>query len=106
MVGVDEARRRLPEYLTSLERHVRDEIEIGAYRRTQGVLISREALEELHQFRELKRRAEAAASALGSLRAEGLEPSEEAREDAESFVAGSLSIDELVKHAIARHHRG
>lgn len=105
VVGVDEARRRLPEYLSNLEQHVRDEIEIGAYRRVQGALVSKEALDELHEFRELKRRAKAAASAAGSTRAEGLELPETSLADAEDYVAGVWTTDELVKRAIARHYR-
>lgn len=105
VIGVDEARRRLPEYLSNLEEHVREEIEIGAYRRVQGALISKEALDELHEFRELKRRAEVAASALGSTRAEGLELPESSLADAEAYVAGAMTTDELVKRAIARHRR-
>lgn len=107
-IGVDEARRRLPEILNGFAEHTRqDPVVVGAYRRPQGVIISFEEYQEHHEFRRAQEaaaaRAEATAESLGSVRAEGLEPGGEAHLDADAYVAGRLTADELVQRAVARH---
>ena len=51
----------------------------------------------------VERRQAAIDSARASVRAEGLEPSGEFDADAEQFVAGTISADELVARAEARY---
>lgn len=50
-----------------------------------------------------ERRQAAIDSARASVRAEGLEPSGKFDADAEQFVAGTISADELVARAEARY---
>ena len=50
-----------------------------------------------------ERRRAAIDSARASVQAEGLEPSAAFEDDAEQFVAGTISADELVERAEARY---
>lgn len=107
VIGVDEARRRLPEILNGFARHTREEpVAVGAYRRPQGVIISTEEYEEYHELKRQRddaERARAAAASLASIRAEGLEPTADAQADVDAYIAGVVTADELVRRAIARH---
>jgi len=69
---------------------------IGRYRKPQGVLMS------ITEYQRLKR-AEAVASALGSLRAEGLEPTPESAELMSAYTRGEITADELVARTVARY---
>jgi hypothetical protein len=73
---------------------------IGAHRKAQGVLLSIEAYENLTGR---AARREAAESATGSLAAEGLRPTPASDQDAEAYVRGTLSAEEMAARALARH---
>lgn len=89
VLGVAEARTRLPELLAELvEDPEHDPILVGAYRRPQGVLISPAEYERLMALDAADRLRRAAASALAGVRAEGGEPSAEARRDMDGLVEG------------------
>ncbi|MGH3495613.1 MAG: antitoxin VbhA family protein [Sciscionella sp.] len=106
-IGVDEARRRLPEIASGFRNHSREEpVIVGAYRHADFVMISMDEYREVKKLRdECARltRSMAAAEALGSIRAEGLELTEEGDADTRRFIAGDLTVDELVSRAVARH---
>ncbi|WP_370105120.1 antitoxin VbhA family protein [Streptacidiphilus sp. BW17] len=52
---------------------------------------------------EISQRRAAVKPAQGSLAAEGLAPSAEESADAEAYVKGELSADEMVERALSRH---
>jgi hypothetical protein len=63
--------------------------------------ISTDAPESL---RRLVARRKAAESAKGSLAAEGLRPTAASDQDADTYVRGALSAEEMAARALARHH--
>ncbi|GAA5175065.1 hypothetical protein GCM10023321_80290 [Pseudonocardia eucalypti] len=77
-------------------------IYVGAHRRPEAVVISAQRYRELT---EVDRRREALDNALGSVRAEGLEPSPEALELFEEVVAGRLTSEEVRQRLLARYSR-
>jgi Antitoxin VbhA len=56
--------------------------------------------------RERLERAAHVASAWGSMRAEGLEPTARAMHDADEYIAGRLSADAFLGQTIARYREG
>lgn len=101
-IGIDEARRRLPEIAAAFRNHERTEpIVVGAYRRADIVIVSLEDYRHISDQR--TDRAEAVADALGSLRAEGLDLTPAGHEDADRYIDGELTADDLVARAVARH---
>jgi PHD/YefM family antitoxin component YafN of YafNO toxin-antitoxin module len=75
---------------------------VGAHRRAEAVLVSVEQYEALQEATE---RQHAVAAALASVRAEGLEPSEQDLVLFAEVAAGRLSTDELRELVLARYHR-
>jgi Antitoxin VbhA len=57
------------------------------------------------ELREKVARREAVDSALGSVAAEGLVPTDGFARDAHEFAEGVIDADELVRRAIERHRR-
>lgn len=107
VVTVRDARRNISRMLSDLQVAGSDAepIFIGAHRKPEGVLLSIEAYRELAALRERFHRGAAVASAWGSLRAEGLEPSAKFVGDADEFTSGQIDADELVRRAVSRHRR-
>ncbi|MFJ9523012.1 type II toxin-antitoxin system Phd/YefM family antitoxin [Kitasatospora sp. NPDC101801] len=104
IISVSDARTQLSQILgtLALEGPTAAPVVIGAHRKPQGVLMSIALYEELTGAR---RRA-GAASATGSVRAEGLQPSAASDADTDEYVRGSIDADELVARAVARHRVG
>ncbi|NUR90289.1 MAG: type II toxin-antitoxin system Phd/YefM family antitoxin [Nonomuraea sp.] len=82
-----------------------DPVFIGAHRKAEGVLLSVENYEELQALRERFERAEAVASAWGSVTAEGLVPTPGSAHDTDDYIAGKIDADELLRRALNRHQR-
>lgn len=103
IVTVSDARSGLSRILAELAEAgpEAEPVLIGAHRKAQGVLLSIEAYESLTGR---ATRREAVESATGSLAAEGLRPTAASDQDAEAYVRGSLSAEEMVDRALARHH--
>ncbi|WP_149831017.1 type II toxin-antitoxin system Phd/YefM family antitoxin [Streptomyces tailanensis] len=102
IVTVSDARSGLSRILAELAEAgpQAEPVLIGAHRKAQGVLLSIEAYERLT---ERAARREAAESVTGSLAAEGLRPTSASDEDVQAYVRGTLSTEELVARALARH---
>ncbi|GAB2893387.1 antitoxin VbhA family protein [Streptomyces mayteni] len=102
VVTVGDARKGLSHILAELTAAGPDAepVLIGAHRKPQGVLLSVEAFEALVDRRERRLAVE---SATGSVAAEGLRTSAAADRDADAYVRGEISGDEMVARAIARH---
>jgi hypothetical protein len=107
VVTVRDARKNISRILSDLQEAgpQAEPVFIGAHRKAEGVLLSVESYRELAALRERFRRGEAVASAWGSLRAEGLEPTAQFVRDANEFTSGQIDSDELVRRAVARHGR-
>jgi PHD/YefM family antitoxin component YafN of YafNO toxin-antitoxin module len=107
VVTVSDARANLSRILSDLRDGGpgAEPVFIGAHRKAEGVLLSVESYRELAALRERFTRAEAVASAWGSLSAEGLEPTPHFLRDADEFSGGQIDVDELVRRAVARHQR-
>jgi hypothetical protein len=107
VVTVRDARRNISRILSDLQEagSQAEPVFIGAHRKAEGVLMSIASYRELEALRERFQRGEAVASAWGSLRAEGLEPSAQFVSDAAKFTSGQIDADELVRRAIVRHRR-
>lgn len=104
IITVSDARSRLSRILSDLDEAgaMAEPVVIGAHRKAQGVLLSVKAYEELTGRSE--RRA-AADSVSGSLAAEGLAPTPASDRDAEAYVRGELTAEEMAARAVARHRR-
>lgn len=106
VLGVAEARSRLPELLAELSADPgHDPIVVGAYRRPQGVLISPTEYERFMALDAADRLRRAEAAALAGVRAEGGEPSTEARRDMDAVVTGEMGFDEALHRTLGRYRR-
>ncbi|MFL1427647.1 MULTISPECIES: hypothetical protein [unclassified Nocardiopsis] len=106
VLGVAETRNRLPELLAELvEDPEHAPIVVGAYRRPQGVLISPAEYERLMALDAADRLRRAEAAAPAGARAEGGEPSAEARRDMRAVVDGGMDFDEAPRRTLARYRR-
>ncbi|GAA1351606.1 type II toxin-antitoxin system Phd/YefM family antitoxin [Streptomyces beijiangensis] len=104
VVTVSDARTGLSRLLAELSAAgtEAEPVLIGAHRKPQAVLLSVEMYERL-----VGRygRQSAAASAAGSLRAEGLVASAGAEGDVAEYVRGEATADEIVARAVGRYSR-
>lgn len=102
VVTVGDARKGLSQILAELSAAgpEAEPVLIGAHRKPQGVLLSVEAFEALVEKRERRLAVE---SATASVAAEGLRTSGAADRDADAWVRGEISGEEMVARAIARH---
>lgn len=98
ILGVAEARRRLPELLHRIRDGGRDPVFLGSHRRPEAVMLPLAVYEELQG-----RRTHAVDDAAGSLRAEGLAPSTIAAELAERYARGELTAAQLEAMLLAYH---
>ncbi|WP_306215194.1 antitoxin VbhA family protein [Actinoplanes sp. RD1] len=101
VLGVAEARKRLPDLLAGFSRGDGESVFLGAHRKAVGVLVPVQVYDELRGERE-----RAADDALGSLRAEGLEPSSVAAELAGLFARGRLTASQMEAMLLAYHRAG
>ncbi len=99
VLGVAEARKRLPDLLAGFSRGAANSVFLGAHRKAVGVLIPVRVYDELRGEREL-----AVDDAVGSLRAEGLEPSSVATELADLFARGRITAGQMEAMLLAYHH--
>lgn len=102
VLSVREFREDLAGTLKRVREPGAEPIYVGAHRRPEAVVISAERYRELT---EVNRRREALDDALGSVRAEGLEPSPEALELFEEVVAGRMTSDEVVQQLLTRYNK-
>ena len=107
VVTVSDARANLSRILSDLHgagSHA-EPVFIGAHRKAEGVLLSVESYRELAELQERFARADAVASAWGSLGAEGLTPTADFAVDVDAFIHGRIDEDDLGRRAVARHVR-
>jgi PHD/YefM family antitoxin component YafN of YafNO toxin-antitoxin module len=102
VVTVSDARQGLSKILADLSAAgpEAEPVMIGAHRKPQGVLLSVEAFEELVGRHARREEME---SATASVEAEGLRTSAAANRDAEAYVRGEISAEEMVARTIARY---
>jgi PHD/YefM family antitoxin component YafN of YafNO toxin-antitoxin module len=107
VVTVSDARANLSRILSDLHDSGSgaEPVFIGAHRKAEGVLLSLELYERLLAAHEHLERAADVASAWGSTHAEGLDPSPQTMRDADEYINGQVSIDELVERVIVRHKK-
>lgn len=107
VVTIRDARTNLSRILAGIHEAGSDAepVFIGAHRKAEGVLLSVEAYRELAALRERFQRGDAVASAWGSLRAEGIQPTAQFVADSHEFTEGTIDTAELVRRAVARHTR-
>jgi hypothetical protein len=97
-LGVIEARERLPQILDDFRHGSRTPVFIGARRRTEAVIIPVDSFEE-----NFASRTKAAASALGSIRAEGGNPTSAAAAILERWTQGEISNEQMKQQIYALH---
>ncbi|MET8154260.1 antitoxin VbhA family protein [Actinoplanes sp. NPDC049668] len=98
VLGVAEARKQLPELLAGFSRGSVDTVFVGSHRKAVGVLVPVRVYDELRGERE-----QAVDDAVGSLRAEGLEPSSVAAELATLFAQGRITAGQMEAMLLAFH---
>lgn len=98
VLGVAEARKQLPDLLAGFSRGSADSVFLGAHRKAVGVLVPVRVYDELRGERE-----RAVDDAVGSLRAEGLEPSSVATELADLFAHGRITAGQMEAMLLAYH---
>jgi len=101
VLGVAEARKQLPELLAGFSRGSADSVFVGSHRRAVGVLVPVRVYDELQGGRR-----QAVDDAVGSLRAEGLEPSSVAAELADLFAQGRITAGQMEAMLLAFHRAG
>lgn len=101
VLSVREFREELATTLKRVQEPGAEPVFVGAHRRPEAVVISAQRYRELT---ELDRRREAMDDALGSVRADGLEPSSEALALFEEVVAGKMTSEEVVRQLLARYN--
>lgn len=94
-------REHLAEVMTDVRRPRAQPVFVGRHRRREAVLLSAERYEQLL----VEERRAAAADALGSVRAEGLEPSPLGVEMLHHVVDGALSAEEATARLVAHYRR-
>lgn len=102
VVTVSDARSHLSRLLAALTEAGPDAepILIGPHRKPQAVLLSVAAYEALMRLQD---RSAAVASASGSLAAEGLSAPPEADRDAQEYIRGGITAEEMASRAVARY---
>lgn len=98
---VGELRDHLAETMTDVRRPGARPVFVGRHRRREAVLLSVERYEQLLT----EERRAAAADALGSVRAEGLEPSPIGIDTLQRFVDGELSVEDASARLITHYQR-
>jgi len=98
VLGVAEARKQLPDLLAGFSRGSADSVFLGAHRKAVGVLVPVQVYDELRGERE-----RAVDDAVGSLKAEGLEPSSVATELADLFAQGRITAGQMEAMLLAYH---
>jgi len=101
VLGVAEARKRLPDLLAGFTRGSADSVFLGSHRKAVGVLMPVRIYDELRGERE-----QAVDDAAGSLRAEGMEPSSVATELASLFTRGRITAGQMEAMLLAYHRAG
>jgi len=98
-LGVIEARERLPQILEEFRRGSQAPVFIGSRRRTEAVIIPVDS----YQRQDVTNRTKAAASALGSIRAEGGTPTPSAAAIVEQWTRGEMSTEAMKQQIYALH---
>lgn len=98
VLGVADARKQLPELLAEFSRGSSDSVFLGAHRKAVGVLLPIRIYDELRGERE-----QIVEDAVGSLHAEGLEPSPVAAELSRLFAQGRITAGQMEAMLLAYH---
>jgi hypothetical protein len=98
VLGVAEARKQLPELLAGFSRESSGPVFLGSHRKAVGVLLPVKVYDELRGERD-----QAVDDAVGSLRAEGLEPSPVATELSSLFAQGRITAGQMEAMLLAYH---
>ena len=98
--SVGELRDHLAQAMTDVRRPGAAPVFVGRHRRREAVLLSAERYEQLLT----EERRAAAADALGSVRAEGLEPSPYGLDTLQQLVEGAVSVEDATAGLVA-HYR-
>jgi hypothetical protein len=98
VLGVAEARKQLPDLLNGFTRGSAQSVFLGSHRRAVGVLMPVRVYDELRG-----ERGRAVDDAVGSLRAEELEPSSIATELAGLFAGGRITAGQMEAMLLAYH---
>ena len=97
-LSVREAREQLPSLLERFRSGDRRAVFLGAHRRTEAVMLPIEVYDEL-----LYRRRKSVDQAWASVRAEGLEPSNEVEYIVEQWVHGHITAEEMERRVAAHY---
>jgi hypothetical protein len=98
VLGVAEARKQLPDLLAGFSRESSGPVFLGAHRKAVGVLLPVRVYDQLRGERD-----QAVDDAVGSLRAEGLEPSPVAAELSGLFAQGRITAGQMEAMLLAYH---
>jgi PHD/YefM family antitoxin component YafN of YafNO toxin-antitoxin module len=99
--SVGELREHLAEAMTAVRQPGGHPVFVGRHRRREAVLMS---VERYEQLLEGERRT-AIADALGSVRAEGFEPSPLGHDVLERMAVGTLDVEEATALLVAHYQR-
>jgi prevent-host-death family protein len=102
VMSVSEFRASLAATLRQVQEPDSDAVFVGSHRKPEAVVMSVSQYERLIEAAAWR---EAAAEALASVRAEGLEPSREGRAVLEEVAAGRLPEDQAIARLLQRHRR-
>jgi prevent-host-death family protein len=102
VMSVSEFRAGLAEALKRVQDPEGDPVFVGSHRKPEAVVMSVAQYERLTDAAAWR---EAAEDSLASVRAEGLEPSPEARAVLEQVAAGRLSEEQAIMQLVQRHRR-
>jgi PHD/YefM family antitoxin component YafN of YafNO toxin-antitoxin module len=95
VLSVREAREQLPSVLDRFRQGDRTPVFLGSHRKTEAVIMSIDVYEEL-----VARRRDAVAQAEASVRAEGGQPSPQAKIIIDEWVHGHISADEMEERIV------
>jgi prevent-host-death family protein len=102
VMSVSEFRAGLASTLKRVQDSEGEPVFVGSHRKPEAVVMSVAQYERLTDAAAWR---EAAEDALASVRAEGLEPSSEARDVLEHVAAGRLSEEQAIARLVQRHRR-
>jgi prevent-host-death family protein len=102
VMSVSEFRAGLAAALKRVQDSEAEPVFVGSHRKPEAVVMSVAQYERLTDAAAWR---EAAEDSLGSVRAEGLEPSSEARELLDHVAAGRMSEEQAIARLVQRHRR-
>ncbi|MCF7547167.1 type II toxin-antitoxin system prevent-host-death family antitoxin [Pseudonocardia sp. WMMC193] len=103
ILSVRELRAGLAGVLKQVQQPGSEPVFVGPHRKAEAVVMSVSQYEQLQQAAAVRR--EAVAEALASVRAEGLEPSDEGLTMFEAIAEGRMTPEEAREKTLARYRR-